>query len=607
MKKILWILAALALACALCFVAAAEETGVAIDEEHFPEVELRKIIWQGDLDGDGILGAEEAEGIVEVFVMDEGIKTLRGIEYLTGLEELAVGENELTELDVSRNPKLKRLMCWGNRLTKLDLSGNPELTELYCYGNELTELDVSGNPKLEELYCEENSLTGLDLGSNPALTRLGLSGTWVKDLDLSGHTGLKSLWISDCPGLDLDVSIYPDLEILACTNCGLTALDLGGNPKLFMLECSGNALTALDLSGNPALIDVNCKDNRLTALDLSHNAGIIELSCSGNPLETLDISPCRELARAAGVTEPREEDGVLVWETNPNLGQYYARDVLSVDRTVLLTGTDAGTGEHAGESPAGIRGDAPVYCDPDGAVYYHLASECYISSSRLGYCCTYAELAQEPYSSLKPCEACSVPMERTEETPYRTLGQAEAAANSIGGSYGWRYCIAGVRRDGKYYRVVARCDEKAKELLGIMQSFDDEEKTEGRDEASSRFFNYCRTLPVSYEEEITAVPLSQEEVDALAGKSLGELRREGFDLRYHYSTTDREVVFRAEKGFYEYCFTVEVLVEEYEEREKEDRFNDLTVKSAEIAGLSYYAFSLEYRPDGTKMPPEGEE
>ena len=606
MKKILWILAALALACALCFAAAAEETGVAIDEEHFPEVELRKIIWQGDLDGDGILSAEEAEGIVEVFVMDEGIKTLRGIEYLTGLEELAVGENELTELDVSRNAKLKRLMCWGNRLTALDLSGNPELTELYCYGNELTELDVSGNPKLEELYCEENPLTGLDLGSNPALTRLGLSGTWVKDLDLSGHTGLKSLWISDCPGLDLDVSIYPDLEILMCPNCGLTKLDLGGNPKLFMLDCSGNALTALDLGGNPALIDVNCKNNRLTALDLSHNAGIIELSCSGNPLETLDISACRELARTAGTTEPTEEDGVLVWETNPKLGQYYARDVLSVDKTVLLTGTDAGTGEDAGESPAGIRGDAPVYWDPDGAVYYHLASECYVSSSRLGYCCTYAELGQEPYSRLKPCEACSVPMERTGETPYRTYGQADSA-ESAGGSYSWNYCIAGVRRDGKYYRVVARYDEKAKELLAEMMAFDYEEQQEESNEASSRFFNYCKSLPVSYEEEITAVPLSQEEVDALAGKSLGELRREGFDLRYHYSTTDSEAVFYVEKGFFEYCLTVEVAREEYEAREKEDRFNDLTVTSTEISGLTYEAYSMEYRPDGTKMPREGEE
>lgn len=40
------------------------------------------------------------------------------------------------------------------------------MTELYCSDNQLTQLDVSRNPELIALVCDYNQLTGLNTQNN---------------------------------------------------------------------------------------------------------------------------------------------------------------------------------------------------------------------------------------------------------------------------------------------------------------------------------------------------------------------------------------------------------------------------------------------------------
>jgi len=65
-------------------------------------------------------------------------------------------------LDVSQNPNLQILSCWGNLLSVLDVSGNFRLRYLYCSSNLLSVLDVSQNPNLRYLDCSYNILETLD-------------------------------------------------------------------------------------------------------------------------------------------------------------------------------------------------------------------------------------------------------------------------------------------------------------------------------------------------------------------------------------------------------------------------------------------------------------
>lgn len=603
MKKKLWILLVLLAVCVFCLAAGAEETGTAIDEEHFPDDAFRKAVSRYDLDGDGFLSAEEAENVVSISMYDSGMKSAGGIEYLTGLKELDCTGNELTELDVSRNARLEILYCGDNRLTELDLSGNPELVSLCCWKNRLSELDISRNQMLEVLYCWGNQLTKLDMSRNRKLKELDCSDNRIEDLDISMLTGLTNLDISGYPAQEIDLRLYPDLKMVACSHCGLTELDLGGNPELTWVDCSDNQLTELSLAGNRKLTYVRCERNRLTELDLSNNPWIYRLFCSGNPLETLDIRPCKELTVIVGRSEPAEEDGVLKWEGDTNDPMIYVRTGLTVDKSVnLVTGAGTDAVKEAGESVNGIRGDTLVYCAPENETYYHLDPDCMTSRSHR-YCCTYAELENEPYCRLLPCEACSIPQERVEETSYANCGEANKMLQ--GCVYGRYFCVLGGEKNGEYYRAVTKYDETALRLLAEAVGIDHEKDREGHSAALTSFFSYCGTLPVSYEEKITAVPAGQKELDAYTGKTLAEVYREGFSLYNHYCEYAENIVFELDKGFYRYRFIMNATPEEYEERKEKEQFNDLTVKSVGVGGLSNRALNTEYRADGTPVPRDG--
>jgi len=68
------------------------------------------------------------------------------------------------------------LYCGANQLTDLDVSRNPTLTDLNCGRNQLTALDVSKNIALERLESNQNQLTALDVSKNRALRNLSIVG-----------------------------------------------------------------------------------------------------------------------------------------------------------------------------------------------------------------------------------------------------------------------------------------------------------------------------------------------------------------------------------------------------------------------------------------------
>ena len=274
MKKIFGLLV-LILACMFSFAAYAEEDGVSIDEEHFPDPVFREAVKQYDLNNDGILSPDEADGAVEIRVNGEGVVSLHGIEYLTGLEDLYCFNNNLTELDLSRNKMLHFLNCAYNNLTELNVSQNPHLVFLHCDSNRLSTLDVSRNPKLQMLSCFD---------------------TQIKELDISNLTELAYLLVFDCE---------------------LTKLDISNNPDLMKLDCSGNRLTKLDLSNNPFML---------------------KLSCDGNSLTELDISNCAKLLALVETVEPSDETDRLIWEKEscpPEPSSYY-NHLLVIDKKVKL-------------------------------------------------------------------------------------------------------------------------------------------------------------------------------------------------------------------------------------------------------------------------------
>ena len=277
-KKLLSILLSLVMVVGLLPTTVFAAGEVAINETNFPDEKFRNyVLTEFDKNSDSKLSSEEIAAVKKIQANGMGIKSLDGVGFFTALETLQCWDNELTELDVSKNTKLTSLSCSKNKLTALDVSKNTELTRLYCGSNKLTELDVSKNAKLEMLDCESDSLysymqlTELDVSQNTALKELNCYGVKMQELNVSGCTALEELNCGSNQLTALDVSQNTNLTILRCGSNHLAELDVSRNANLTRLNCEYNNLAVLDVSKNPELKHINCEKNGLTSLDLNQN------------------------------------------------------------------------------------------------------------------------------------------------------------------------------------------------------------------------------------------------------------------------------------------------------------------------------------------------
>ena len=150
--------------------AQAEEDAVAIDATNFPDGAFRQYVADNfDKDKDGALNQTERNAVKEIRISNSGCTSLQGLKYFSKLTDLFCSDNNLTELDVSENPELKRLICYNNSLTSLNLNKNTKLGSLNCNNNKLTVLDLRENKSLSWLRCNNNCLTSLDLRNNPQI------------------------------------------------------------------------------------------------------------------------------------------------------------------------------------------------------------------------------------------------------------------------------------------------------------------------------------------------------------------------------------------------------------------------------------------------------
>lgn len=65
-----------------------------------------------DSDGDGNLQIAEAEAIRTISIGSRHVTSLEGIEYMTNLTSLDCSHNQITEIDISANLKLRSINCW---------------------------------------------------------------------------------------------------------------------------------------------------------------------------------------------------------------------------------------------------------------------------------------------------------------------------------------------------------------------------------------------------------------------------------------------------------------------------------------------------------------
>lgn len=305
------------------------EDDVAIIFDNFPDAKFREYINDNiDKDGSGSLSKAEREAVTEIKVgrtdyNDTQYANLVGLKYFPNLQKLNCFDNNMDELNLSENPeliyldcsqnnlrntldlsknkKLKTLICKNNRIETLNLENNVALEKLEFTNNRVKDINLSKNINLIELICENNNLESLDLKNNTKLRILNFKLNGIKNPDLSSNLDLSELNCQQNSSLGkLDLSSNKKLTKLDCFFCGLTELKLAENNELTRLDCDRNQLTELDLSTSPKLTYLECQVNNLKKLDLSNNLEIDDLNCSENQLTSLDLSKNTKLNKFTG-------------------------------------------------------------------------------------------------------------------------------------------------------------------------------------------------------------------------------------------------------------------------------------------------------------------
>ena len=273
--------------------------------EHVPIPDtafLYALIEEGvDTNEDSLISYSEAESVTSLNVEEgfsELISDLTGIEAFKNLDSLNCSRNRIRSLDVTSCTKLKYLKCgdtYGyfgpqNQITNLDLTKNSELSHLDCSGNLIDSLVLSKNTALSYLACSGNNLISLDLSDNTALHYLDCSGNNLTSLDLSNNDSLEYLYLSENLLSNLDLSNNTWLVELNCVGNNLVSLDVSNMQELNKLSCSENQLSSLDLASCIALTELYCRENYLTSLNLAGCIALTGMDCSQNYLSNLDIS-----------------------------------------------------------------------------------------------------------------------------------------------------------------------------------------------------------------------------------------------------------------------------------------------------------------------------
>ncbi len=101
------------------------------------------------------LTAEQLQIIYTLNCDQYGINSTKGIERLTNLETLYLRDNNISEINLTKNIYLSNVYLTKNKLTSLNISKNSNLYVLDVSGNPLNVLDVSKNPGLETVFVDD--------------------------------------------------------------------------------------------------------------------------------------------------------------------------------------------------------------------------------------------------------------------------------------------------------------------------------------------------------------------------------------------------------------------------------------------------------------------
>ena len=245
-------------------------------------VEAKTITIHGDLEG---------------LFCPESVLTGIDISELSSLKRLSIGDNKLTQIDLSQNPLIEDLWIQNNQLTTLNLSSLPSLKTLNASGNKITDVIFAPQSLINRLDLASNKLRTIDLSNTPDLVLLNCSNNELTSFDCTPVSGLSSLNLANNQIETINPNELPELIDLNLNDNRLSSINLEGLGWMTKLLLAGNRLSSIDLTGCPAMVQLNLSGNPLTSLDLTPCPNLSWLNLSSCDLNTVDLASLSSLSQ----------------------------------------------------------------------------------------------------------------------------------------------------------------------------------------------------------------------------------------------------------------------------------------------------------------------
>ena len=202
-------------------------------------------------------------------ISSKEIESLEGIEEFHNVLSLNFSDNNLIEVDLSKNTKLKYIYGKDNKLKNISLPESNTLIELVIENNIIEELNLEKQQSLTFLNCSNNSLNSIVMPLESSIVRIDADNNNLEILDLKNEKNLR---------------------FLDCSNNNLKELNVTNSSLLINLFASENQIEEIDLSSNTNLMSVSLRNNKLKVVDLSNNLKIEGVNIDINNIEVLDLS-----------------------------------------------------------------------------------------------------------------------------------------------------------------------------------------------------------------------------------------------------------------------------------------------------------------------------
>ena len=169
-----------------------------------------------------------------------------------------------------------------------------------------TVMDIYGAVKVFQCYGNQNNVTALDLSQNPYLKKVECTGNALREVVFGGLNLIETLVLGSNNLTSIDLSNSPYLTMFDCQRNNISALDLSHNTALRSLSCDHNNLSSLDISNNPQLKHILCNNNHIATLDISAATGLTAVMCYANGMSarTLDEMMCALPTANNGIFAP---------------------------------------------------------------------------------------------------------------------------------------------------------------------------------------------------------------------------------------------------------------------------------------------------------------